>query len=101
MSPPRRRSVCVFQQMGSRRASEHDNIMSLLMTALSRADGKAIIDTSNNGTASDRRRKLSLGWSLRGDVNRTREDSGRETVTVVKIMLNGGGAMIMRHNYPN
>lgn len=87
--------------MGSRRASEHDNIMSLLMTAFSQADGKAIIDTSNNGTAGDRCRKLSLGWSLRGDVNRAREDSGRETVTVVKIVLNEGGAMIMRHNYPN
>lgn len=84
--------------MGSRGASEHDNIMSLLMTAFSRADGKAIIDTSNNGTAGDRRRRLSLGWSLRGDASRTREDSGRETVAVVKIMLDEGGAMIIRHN---
>lgn len=84
--------------MVSRGASEHDNIMSLLMTAFSRADGKAIIDTSNNGTAGDRRRRLSLGWSLRGDASRTREDSGRETVAVVKIMLDEGGAMIIRHN---
>lgn len=36
--------VGVFPQMGSRGASEHDNIMSLLMTVFSQAGGKAIIN---------------------------------------------------------
>lgn len=40
--------------MGSKRASEHDNIMSLLIIAFSQADSKAIVNNYNTVAGKER-----------------------------------------------
>ena len=48
--------------MGSKRASEHDNIMSLLIITFSQADSEAIVNNYNT-VAGKERQKYDVGQS--------------------------------------